>query len=316
MRREPAGEHRACASPQTRSTHTRAQVLRHAARTLAHSTRSTHTCTALTRSTHTRAQALRHAARTLAHSTHMQHAHTHKLSDTYVHVCTSTRTCSMYTRALVHSSQTRGTHTRAHTLHRMCTLTHAATYTCFCPHTQQFPTGGVGLSRGRGRCVPHPPCNTRPGPRRSGTSRTGSWSSSAASTSARRSWLWRVQPLSGTAPLPRHPGWSRHCPSVDQTRPLPSGQVSKVPLPSRQLPGHGGWPVGVRASGRGHHPRISRPSAGSLGQLPPRATVSQPQGSRQPAAGRPLLTHPLRPPPGSPSARGQGPTAKPHRSRC
>lgn len=213
-------------------------------------------------------RALRHAARTLVHSTHTQH----------VHSCTAVR---------------RAAHTRVHTPFIACAHSHTQRHTYVSAHTlSSFPREGWGLAGGGGRCMPHPPCNTRLGPQWSGTSRTGSWSSSAGSTSARRSWLWRVQPLSGTAPLPRHPGWSRHCPSVDQTRPLPSGQVSKVPLPSRQLPGHGGWLVGVRASGRGHHPRISRPSAGSLGRLPPRATVSQPQGRRQQAAGRPLLTHP------------------------
>lgn len=117
-------------------------------------------------------------------------------------------------------------------------------------------------------------------------------------------------PLSGTAalarpcvPLPRHPGWSRHCPSVDQNRPPPSGQV---PLASRQLPRRGRRPVGVRVSSRGHHPRISRPSAGSLGQLPPWATVSQPQGRRQQAASRPHLTHPPLPP-RNPVCLGPGP---------
>ena len=273
-----------CTSAQTCSMYTCAQHS-HTARTLVHKrldtqhvhmhkhldTQPVHACTALTHSTYTLAQALRHAARTRVHST---------------------QTCSPYTHA--QHSDTARTRVHTHTLHHMCTLTQAAIYMCLCTHSS-FPQEAWGLARGGGRCVPHPPCNTRLGPRWSGTSQTGSQSSSAGSTSAQRSWLWRVQPLSGMAPLagpwvplPHHPGWSRHCPSVDQNRPLPSGQVGKVPLASRQLPGRGRRPVGVRASSQGHHPWISRLSAGSLGQLQPWATVSR----KKAAGSRPATPHP------------------------
>lgn len=194
-----------------------------------------------------------------------------------------------------------------------CALTHAAICMCLCTHTQQFPTGGVGLSRGRPLRA-HPPCNTPLGPRRSGTSRTGSRSSSAGSTSARRSWLRKVQPLSGTAPLarprgplPRCPGWSRRRPRWDRPVPSLQGRRARCPSPLASSPDVVGGPVGVRASGRGHHPWISRPSAGSLSRLPPWAAVSQPQGSRKAAGGRPATPQPPSTSPGSPASPGPGP---------
>lgn len=204
----------------------------------------------------------------------------------------------------------------------MCAHTRRV-YVCLCTPTQQFPTGGVGLSRGRPLCA-HPPCNTRLGPRRSDTSRTGSRSSSAGSTSARRSWLRKVQPLSGTAPLagprgplPRRPGWSRRHPRWTRPGPSLQGRRARCPLPLASSLDVAGGPAGVRASGRGHHPWIGRPSAGSLSRLPPWATVSQPQGSRKAAGGRPAAPHPPTTSPREPRLpRARAPAAEPHRSRC
>ena len=299
------------------------QALRHAARTRVHKpsdTQPVHACTSTwTCSPYTRAQhsdtehihactALRHAACTRMHSTQTPSPYTRAqalrhAAHTRVH---STQTRSPYTRAQ-HSDTAR---TRVHTHPSPHVHTHTSSDIHVLVHTQQLPTGGVGLSRDGGRCVPthlvilgwvHG--GVAPLKRGLGLLQQGAPVLGVVGCGG-------FSPLSGTAalarpcvPLPRHPGWSRHCPSVDQNRPPPSGQV---PLASRQLPRRGRRPVGVRVSSRGHHPRISRPSAGSLGQLPPWATVSQPQGRRQQAASRPHLTHPPLPP-RNPVCLGPGP---------
>lgn len=149
----------------------------------------------------------------------------------------------------------------------------------------------TGPSQACGDCVrgSHPPCNTRPGPRRNGTCQRDSPSSSAGSTSARRSWLERgvrtsagasSRSLSLAVLFPRLE-WT---PSpVDQPRPLPPGQVSPeccplakqgCPPPSlSQPPRHGrvSWRVGghtVMALGqsldKGCHPSVSGPGLAAV----------------------------------------------------
>ena len=155
----------------------------------------------------------------------------------------------------------------------------------------------------------HPPCSTRLGPRRSGTCRTGSPPSSAGSTSAQRSWLERIQPLSGDGPPSKSPrsgcpaaqAGADTGPSVDRTQapPFRAGQHRTVPLckaraPPPPLSTSWTWQVTgqvlgcpVKAPGQppdeGHQPAISSPSpsAMSLGRLPPWAAINQPQGRRQ-----------------------------------
>ena len=217
------------------------QALRHAARTRVHKhsrTQPLHSYAALTCSTYTHAQALRHAARTRVH----------KHSDMQpVHACTSPQTCSPYTRAQairhaahtrVHSTQTRSPYTRAqhsdtartrvHTHPSSHVHTHTSSDIHVLVHTQQLPTGGVGLSRSGGRCVPthlvilgwvHG--GVAPLKRGLGLLQQGAPVLGVVGCGG-------FSPLSATAalarpciPLPRHPGWSRHCPSVDQNRPPP-----------------------------------------------------------------------------------------------
>ena len=167
----------------THSMYTRAQALRHAARTLMHKhldmqpvhactaltartlvhkrsdMQHVHLCTALTHSTYTgahalghaactHAQALGHAARTRVHSSHTQH----------VHSCTSAQTRSPYPRAQhsdmqpVHTCTAlrHSAYTHAHTHPSSHVHTHTSSDIHVLVHTQQFPTGGVGLSQGWG----------------------------------------------------------------------------------------------------------------------------------------------------------------------
>ena len=181
---------------------------------------------------------------TRAHSpyTHTQHSRAartpmHKPSDMQpVHACTSPQTRSPYPRAQHSDTQPvhactalrHSTYTRAHTHPSSHVHTHTSSDIHVLVHTQQLPTGGVGLSRSGGRCVPthlvilgwvHG--GVAPLKRGLGLLQQGAPVLGVVGCGG-------FSPLSATAalarpciPLPRHPGWSRHCPSVDQNRPPP-----------------------------------------------------------------------------------------------